>query len=173
MTDQNSQFFAILTKVGEAKQANANALGLPWRITHMGVGDANGTDSPPDRLQTSLINERRRAPLNRLDIDPTDSSVIVAEQVIPADIGGWWIREIGLYDEDGDLIAIANCPPSYKPLLVSFSEDDCTKYQESAALPVGAISCGSVPCAERRQAMALNRRRRMRKPCASLGHTTP
>lgn len=117
MTDQNSQFFAILTKVGEAKQANANALGLPWRITHMGVGDANGTDSPPDRLQTSLINERRRAPLNRLDIDPTDSSVIVAEQVIPADIGGWWIREIGLYDEDGDLIAIANCPPSYKPLL--------------------------------------------------------
>ncbi|MGK8939203.1 phage tail protein [Stutzerimonas stutzeri] len=117
MTDQNSQFFAILTKVGEAKQANASALGIPWKITHLAVGDANGTDAVPNRLQTALIAERRRAPLNRLHVDPADPSVIVAEQVIPADVGGWWIREIGLYDESGDLVAVANCPPSYKPLL--------------------------------------------------------
>lgn len=57
--------------------------------------------------------------------------------------------------------------------LVSFSEGDCTECQESAARPVGAIFCGSVPCAEQRQAMPLNRRCRMRRPCASLGHTTP
>jgi len=117
MTDQNSQFFAILTAVGEAKQANADALGLAWKITQMGVGDANGTDPIPDRLQTDLINERRRAPLNKLGIDPDNAAIIVAEQVIPADVGGWWIREIGLYDEDGDLIAVGNCAPSYKPLL--------------------------------------------------------
>lgn len=117
MTDQNSQFFAILTAVGEAKQANADALGLAWKITQMGVGDANGTDPIPDRQQTALINERRRAPLNQLGIDPTNASIIVAEQVIPADVGGWWIREIGLYDEDGDLVAVGNCAPSYKPLL--------------------------------------------------------
>lgn len=117
MTDQNSQFMAILTAIGEAKQANANALGIPWVITQMGVGDANGTDPDPDRLQTSLINERRRAPLNRLDIDPNNDAIIIAEQVIPENVGGWWIREIGLYDEDNDLVAVANCPPTFKPEL--------------------------------------------------------
>lgn len=117
MTDQNSQFFAILTAVGEAKQANANALGVPWTFAQMGVGDANNTEPVPSRTQTRLINERRRAPLNQLTIDPKDASIIIAEQVIPPDVGGWWIREIGLYDSAGDLVAVANCAPSYKPLL--------------------------------------------------------
>ena len=117
MIDSNSQFFAILTAVGEAKQANANALGVPWKLTQLGVGDANGTDPIPSRLQTKLINERRRALLNQLKIDPDNPSVLVAEQVIPADVGGWWVREIGLYDSDGDLVAVANCAPSFKPLL--------------------------------------------------------
>ncbi|MHA6196812.1 phage tail protein [Pseudomonas wadenswilerensis] len=117
MTDQNSQFFAILTAVGEAKQANANALGVPWTFAQMGVGDANNTEPVPSRTQTRLINERRRAPLNQLTVDPKDASIIIAEQVIPPDVGGWWIREIGLYDAAGDLVAVANCAPSYKPLL--------------------------------------------------------
>lgn len=117
MIDLNSQFFAILTKVGEAKQANADALGIPWKISQMGVGDANGTDPIPDRLQTKLVNERRRAPLNQLMVDPVNPSVLIAEQVIPADVGGWWVREIGLYDAAGDLVAVANCAPSFKPLL--------------------------------------------------------
>lgn len=117
MIDLNSQFFAILTKVGEAKQANADALGIPWNISQMGVGDAHGTDPIPDRLQTKLINERRRAPLNQLMVDPLNPSVLIAEQVIPADVGGWWVREIGLYDADGDLVAVANCAPSFKPML--------------------------------------------------------
>jgi|GEM_PF-934303 len=117
MTDQNSQFFAILTAVGEAKQANANALGVPWTFAQMGVGDANNSDPVPSRTQTRLINERRRAPLNQLSVDPKDASIIIAEQVIPPDVGGWWIREIGLYDTAGDLVAVANCAPSYKPLL--------------------------------------------------------
>ena len=117
MIDLNSQFMAILTAVGEAKQANADALGVPWTFTQMGVGDANETDPQPNRLQTKLINERRRAPLNQVRIDPKNSSVIIAEQVIPENVGGWWIREIGLYDADGDLVAVANCAPSFKPLL--------------------------------------------------------
>lgn len=117
MIDANSQFFAILTKVGEAKQANADALGIPWLITQMGVGDANGTDPVPDRLQTKLVNEWRRRPLNQLKIDPANEAVIIAEQIIPADEGGKWIREIGLYDADGDLVAVANCAPSFKPVL--------------------------------------------------------
>ncbi|MGU9822000.1 phage tail protein [Pseudomonas sp. LF090] len=117
MIDPNSQFFAILTAVGEAKQANADALGIPWKLTELGVGDANGTDPIPDRAQTKLINERRRRPLNKLSVDTANSNIIVAEQIIPADEGGWWIREIGLYDSDGALVAVANCAPSYKPLM--------------------------------------------------------
>ena len=121
MIDKNSQFFAILTAVGEAKQANADALGIPWTFSQMGVGDANGTDPIPDRLQTQLIHEQRRAPLNQVKIDPKNTNVIIAEQVIPENEGGWWIREIGLYDADGDLVAVANCAPSFKPLLAQGS----------------------------------------------------
>ena len=117
MIDANSQFFAILTNVGMAKQANADALGIPWKITDMGVGDANGTDPIPSATQTKLINEWRRRPLNQLKVDPANPTVLIAEQVIPADEGGKWIREIGLYDIDGDLVAVANCAPSFKPIL--------------------------------------------------------
>lgn len=117
MVDKNTQFYAILTNVGAAKQANADALGIAWKITQMGVGDANGTDPTPNATQKALINEWRRAPLNQLKVDDNDPSIIVAEQVIPADIGGMWIREIGLYDEAGDLVAVANCAPTYKPVL--------------------------------------------------------
>lgn len=118
MTDANSQFFAILTTVGKAKQANADALGIPWLITQMGVGDANNIDPViPAEGQTKLINEWRRKPLNRLVVDPVNPAVLIAEQIIPADEGGRWIREIGLYDADGDLVAVANCAPSFKPLL--------------------------------------------------------
>jgi len=117
MVDQTSQFYAILTNVGAAKQANADALGMAWKITQMGVGDANGTDPTPNATQTSLINEWRRAPLNQLKVDDKNNAIIIAEQVIPPDIGGKWIREIALYDADGDMVAVANCAPTYKPLL--------------------------------------------------------
>ncbi|HEY0288566.1 MAG TPA: phage tail protein [Pseudomonas sp.] len=117
MINQNSQFLAILTNIGMAKQANADALGVPWKITAMGVGDANDTDPVPSAAQKTLINERRRAPLNQLKVDPNNIATIIAEQVIPPEVGGWWIREIGLYDADGDLVAVANCAPTFKPLL--------------------------------------------------------
>ena len=117
MIDANSQFFAILTNVGMAKQANADALGIPWKFTDMGVGDANNTDPIPSAAQTRLINEWRRRALNQVRVDPANSAVIIAEQIIPADEGGHWIREIGLYDADGDLVAVANCAPSFKPVL--------------------------------------------------------
>ena len=117
MNDQNSQYGAILTAVGEAKLANAIALGTTLTIAQMGVGDANETNPIPSRLQTKLINERRRAPLNQIKPDPANTSVIIAEQVIPESVGGWWVREIALYDADGDMVAVANCPPTYKPLV--------------------------------------------------------
>ncbi|KPX79136.1 Tail fiber protein H [Pseudomonas amygdali pv. photiniae] len=121
MIDQTSQFFAILTNIGAAKQANADALGIAWKIAQMGVGDANGADPVPDASQKKLINERRRAPLNQLKVDPANNAIIIAEQVIPAEVGGFWIREIALYDSDGDMVAVANCAPSYKPALTQGS----------------------------------------------------
>lgn len=117
MIDSNSQFFAILTAVGEAKQANSTALGVPWTFKEMAVGDANGTDPIPSRTQTKLINEWRRAPVNQVRTDPANPNLIITEQVIPSDVGGRWIRELGLFDADGDLVAVANCAPSFKPLL--------------------------------------------------------
>lgn len=116
-----STYYAILTAVGEAKIANAHALGENLLITHMAVGDGNGNPTTPDTSQTALVNERRRAPLNTLNVDPQNPSAIIAEQVIPESIGGWWIRELGLFDEDGDLVAVANCPDTYKPVLAEGS----------------------------------------------------
>lgn len=114
-------YFAILTAIGEAKLANATALGTTLQLTQMGVGDGNGSTPLPNRSQTALVRENRRAPLNRLFVDPANASQIIAEQVIPEEIGGWWIREIGLYDTDGNLCAVANCPDTYKPVLAEGS----------------------------------------------------
>jgi len=112
-------YYAILTTVGQAKLANALALGIPLPITKMGVGDGNGQPVTPNPAMTALVKERRRANINTLFQDPLNQSQIVAEQVIPEDVGDWWIREIGLYDNTGALIAVANCPDTYKPLLTS------------------------------------------------------
>lgn len=115
------KFFACLTTRGEAKLAQATALGIQLKLTQMGVGDGGGTLPTPSPSQTKLVNERRRAGLNSLTVDPQNSSQIIAEQVIPENEGGWWIREIGLYDDAGELIAVANCAETYKPLLVEGS----------------------------------------------------
>ncbi|MFQ6280051.1 phage tail protein [Yersinia enterocolitica] len=112
-----AKFFALLTNIGAAKLANATALGTRLEITQMAVGDGGGTLPTPNPAQTQLVNEQRRAALNTLSIDPINTSQIIAEQVIPEAEGGWWIREIGLLDKDGDLVAIANCAETYKPLM--------------------------------------------------------
>ncbi|WP_227726171.1 phage tail protein [Yersinia proxima] len=111
------KYFALLTNLGAAKLANAAALGTQLQITQMAVGDGGGVLPTPNPAQTQLLGEKRRAALNSLSIDEANSSQIIAEQVIPETDGGWWIREVGLFDKDGILIAIANCPDTYKPLL--------------------------------------------------------
>ncbi|MFH3098005.1 phage tail protein [Citrobacter freundii] len=112
-----AKYFAILTNQGAAKLANATMLGTKLNLTQLAVGDANGTLPTPDPAQTKLINQKRIAPLNLLTVDPDNTSQIIAEQIIPENEGGFWIREIGLYDDDGILIAVANCPETYKPQL--------------------------------------------------------
>lgn len=112
-----AKYFAILTNQGAAKLANATALGTKLNLTQLAVGDGNGVLPTPDAAQTKLINQKRIKPLNVLSVDPNNSSQIIAEQIIPENEGGFWIREIGLYDDEGVLIAVANCPETYKPQL--------------------------------------------------------
>ncbi|WP_080762692.1 phage tail-collar fiber domain-containing protein [Pectobacterium carotovorum] len=113
----SATYFALLTNIGAARLANATALGNRLNISQMAVGDGGGVLPIPNPAQTALINEQRRAALNSLSVDPKNPSQIIAEQVIPENEGGWWVREVGLFDDDGNLIAVANCPETYKPLL--------------------------------------------------------
>lgn len=117
----SAKFYTLLTDIGAAKLASAAALGIPLKITQMAVGDGGGALPTPSAQQTALVAEKRRAALNMLYIDPQNSSQIIAEQVIPETEGGWWIREVGLFDETGALIAVGNCPESYKPQLAEGS----------------------------------------------------
>ncbi|MCZ0791739.1 phage tail protein [Dickeya solani] len=111
------KYFTLLTRVGELKLAEAISTGKPLEITQMGVGDGGGALLVPDPSQVKLINEKRRGKINSLTVDSNNANQIIAEQVIPDHEGGFWLREIGLYDADDNLIAVGNCPETYKPEL--------------------------------------------------------
>ncbi|ATG14938.1 tail fiber protein [Providencia alcalifaciens RIMD 1656011] len=115
------RYFALLTTYGEKVLAEASALGTKIELTQMAVGDGGGSLPTPDTQQTRLVNEKRRAAINTLFIDPLNANQIIAEQVIPENEGGWWIREMGVFDKSGMLVAVANCPETYKPLLAEGS----------------------------------------------------
>jgi len=117
MVDEKTNFGGMLTALGAAKKTNCDALGIPWEPKYMLIGDANGTDPVPSPTQTKLINQVYRAQLNQLRVSPTDPNVLIAELVLPPDVGGWWVRELALEDKDGVFCAVGNAAPSYKPLL--------------------------------------------------------
>ena len=111
------KFYTLLTQQGAALLANATALGIPLKLSKMAVGDANGNPTTPDASQTKLVHEVYQAPLNSLNTDEKNPNQIIAELVIPENQGGWFINEIGLYDKDDNLVAVGNCPATYKPKL--------------------------------------------------------
>ena len=113
----SQKFYTLITQQGAALLANATALGIPLKLSKMAVGDANGSATTPDASQTKLIHEVYKAPLNSLTTDEKNPNQIIAELVIPENQGGWFINEIGLYDEDDTLVAVGNCPITYKPKL--------------------------------------------------------
>ncbi|HBV9145723.1 phage tail protein [Klebsiella pneumoniae] len=115
------KYIAILTPAGEAKMAAAAISGEPVGFSHMGVGDGGGTPYQPYAAKTGLVNELYRAPLNRLVIADSGANVIRAEMVMFPQVGGFWLREAALYDDDGVCLALASLPPSYKPLLAEGS----------------------------------------------------
>ncbi|WP_426577765.1 phage tail protein [Xenorhabdus stockiae] len=108
----SNKYFALLTDSGANKLENAATSGNKLEITHMAVGD--GHLPTPDANQSQLINEKHRAEIDRLFIDPNNPNQIIVEQIIPETEGNWWIREIGLFDEDNTLIAVGNCAALYK-----------------------------------------------------------
>lgn len=112
-----SKYKAIITTAGAAKIAAASAGGTQLKIVRMAVGDGNGTLPTPNPAQTKLVNEKYRAALNGLTIDKALKNHILVEMIIPANVGGFWLREMGLYDEAGTLIAVSNMAESYKPKL--------------------------------------------------------
>ena len=115
------KFSAILTSAGEAALAAAALSGTPVGFSVMAVGDGGGSLPDPDPEQTQLVNEVYRAPLNRLIIAEQGANIIRAEMLIPAQAGGFWLREAALYDDSGACLAVANLPESYKPQLAEGS----------------------------------------------------
>ncbi|HHX8005423.1 TPA: tail fiber protein [Escherichia coli] len=122
MSTTTRKFETVITDTGAKKLAQAAAPdGKPVRLTHMAVGDGGGTLPTPDSKQTRLVHEVWRHTVNRVILDATHQNRIIAELVIPPETGGFWIREIGVFDEHGDLIAVGNTAESYKPAVAEGS----------------------------------------------------
>ncbi|EOA4304430.1 phage tail protein [Escherichia coli] len=122
MSTTTRKFKTVITDTGAKKLAQAAAPdGKPVRLTHMAVGDGGGTLPKPDSKQTRLVHEVWRHTVNRVILDATHQNRIIAELVIPPETGGFWIREIGVFDEHGDLIAVGNTAESYKPTVAEGS----------------------------------------------------
>ncbi|HAJ5725062.1 TPA: phage tail protein [Escherichia coli] len=122
MSTTTRKFKTVITDTGAKKIAQAAAPdGKPVRLTHMAVGDGGGTLPTPDSKQTRLVHEVWRHTVNRVILDATHQNRIIAELVIPPETGGFWIREIGVFDEHGDLIAVGNTAESYKPTVAEGS----------------------------------------------------
>ncbi|WP_370621192.1 phage tail protein [Citrobacter cronae] len=118
----SKKFKTIITTAGAEKLAAAAVPGgKKVNLTAMAVGDGGGTLPEPNAGQTKLINEVWRHALNKISQDNKNKNYIVAELVIPPDVGGFWMRELGLYDDAGTLIAVANMAESYKPKLAEGS----------------------------------------------------
>ncbi|MBB8776042.1 phage tail protein, partial [Escherichia coli] len=122
MSTTTRKFKTVITDTGAKKLAQAAAPdGKPVRLTHMAVSDGGGTLPTPDSKQTRLVHEVWRHTVNRVFLDATHQNRIIAELVIPPETGGFWIREIGVFDEHGDLIAVGNTAESYKPTVAEGS----------------------------------------------------
>ncbi|MFV0347438.1 MAG: phage tail protein, partial [Halodesulfovibrio sp.] len=107
-------YYTLLTNKGKAKLAAAQN-GTPVQITEFALGDGNGSDIVPSEAMVALVHEVHRSPVNSIYIHPHNPNWTVAEVVVPQDVGGFTVREVGLYDADGDLFALGGSPTTYKP----------------------------------------------------------
>ncbi|HDW7345799.1 TPA: phage tail protein [Escherichia coli] len=118
----STKFKTVITTAGAAKLAAATVPGgKKVTLSAMAVGDGNGKLPVPDAGQTKLVHEVWRHALNKVSVDNKNKNYIVAELVVPPEVGGFWMRELGLYDDAGTLIAVSNMAESYKPELAEGS----------------------------------------------------
>lgn len=112
-----SKFKSVVTTLGQTRIAAAIESGKDINISHMAVGDGNGSPTEPSVEQTALVHETYRLLLNSIKVDNKNPNWIIAEAIIPASVGGFWMREMGLFSDQGELIAVSNMADSYKPTL--------------------------------------------------------
>ena len=118
------QFYTIPTNIGKAAIANASTLGTKVNFTHFALGDGNGSYYNPTETQTELKNEVWRGQIGSITVDKENPNWIVLETIIPASIGGFMIREAGVFDVDGNLLAVGKYPETYKPVVADGSAKD-------------------------------------------------
>ncbi|EAN3141802.1 phage tail protein [Salmonella enterica] len=112
------KFKTIITDYGKQRLIAAMSPGgTKLTLTQMAVGDGGGNPTNPDTTSAALVNEVWRAAVNSVSVDKTHSNIIIVELLIPAEVGGFWIREAGIYDEFNKLVAVCSLPASEKPLL--------------------------------------------------------
>lgn len=117
-------FYTLLTRIGAATLTNAYAANVPVTLTHLAVGDGNGAAVQPDEDMTALVNERHRVLISSLSQDAENPNWLIVEAVIPASVGGWTIREVGIIGTDGHLLVVGNFPETYKPVVAEGSARD-------------------------------------------------
>ena len=110
-----SQYFAILTDYGTRAIAQALSQGQPLQLTKFAVGDGNGKAVTPTASATALVHQTHIAPVSAVSLDPRNNKQVIVELTIPENVGGFYIREMGVFDAQNKLIAYANCPESFKP----------------------------------------------------------
>ncbi len=115
------EYYSIITNSGLAKHATASLGGDPIDLTHLAVGDSNGTSYDPVATATALQNERHRTTLTYVEIDESNSNQLIVEAIIDETVGPFYVREVGIFDADGDLFAIGKFPETFKPNLPSGS----------------------------------------------------
>lgn len=119
----------VTTAIGSQKIVQAISGGVPVNLTHIAVGDGGGEEYEPQKEQTELRGETWRGEINKKVIHPDDPNIIIVTGIVPHDVGGFFVREIGLIDEDGDLIYIFSYPTSYKPTPASNISKDMSLEQ--------------------------------------------
>lgn len=120
------QFYTILTTIGKASIANATALGGKVDFKYMALGDNNGPQNGPNEEQTQLVNEVYRGQINHVKLDDDNTSWVTISMVVPASVGGFTVREVGVFDTDNNLLAVGKYPVTYKPKLEEGSSKDLT-----------------------------------------------
>lgn len=117
-------YFSIVTNIGRNKLALSAAGGAAVTITHFAIGDGNGAEVNPTAASTALIREVWRTPVESVVIDPLNPSAVLVTSIIPTAAGGWWMREFGIFDVDGDMVAVAKPVSQYKPTALEGQLED-------------------------------------------------